>query len=78
MAVERRKILVFRMTGATQGTGQLMAQRMSLRDQAALSVEKRRSNRTVYLLSRALEDPGRICRNGGPLPPAVCGMGVYA
>jgi len=42
-----------------------MVQRASLRDQTSLAVEKRRSNRTVYILSRALEDPNRIAGTEG-------------
>ena len=49
-----------------------MAQRASLRDETSLAVEKRRSNRTVYLLSRALNDPGRIAgMEAGSLRPHV-------
>jgi len=59
-----------------------MAQRASLRDQTSLAVEKRRSNRTVYILrmwclsslesqlslrSRATLARVRVCRGGGPL-----------
>jgi hypothetical protein len=55
-----------------------MAQRASLRDQTPLAVEKRRSNRTVYLLrsgARAAWEPaqipgsmaeGAVVRNTGP------------
>jgi hypothetical protein len=41
-----------------------MAQRASLRDHASLAVEKRRSNRTVYI------PPGRVLSSlEGPSPP---------
>jgi hypothetical protein len=49
-----------------------MAQRASIRDQASLTIQKRRSNRTAYFLSRALEDAGRIAgMGGGSLRPRV-------
>ena len=42
-----------------------MVQSAVVRDHTSLSIEKRRSNRTVYVLSRALEDLNRIAGTEG-------------
>jgi hypothetical protein len=45
-----------------------MAQRASLRDHTSLAVEKRRSNRTVYILRKGVR-----AAQEGPRPPRVDG-----